>query len=85
MNRAEELRAELELEEQNEEFLRAKEAFEAGEISHEDYREVKERFHDARVAFREAREERTADAEGVATPETVGVSATTNDMGGEAE
>lgn len=82
MNRAEELRAELALEEQNEEFLKAKEAFEAGTISYEDYREVKERFHDARVAFRQAREERTADAEGVVTPETVGVSARAHDIGG---
>lgn len=74
MSKADELRAELAAAELEERFLAAKAEFEAGEMSYEDYRAIKQEFHDARVAHRQEREAKTAsvaDGDAVVTPETV--------------
>lgn len=89
MSKADELRAELAAAELEERFLEAKAAFENGDMSYEDYREVKVGFHDARVAHRQQREARAAevaDGDAAVTPETVAMTAdASREKGGDAE
>ena len=89
MSKADELRAELAAEEANERFVDAKRAFESGEISADEYRAVKEEFHDARVAHRQLREARkaeleaeAADGDATVTPGSVGVTTDQTTPGG---
>lgn len=81
MSRADELRSELAAAELEEEFLKAKKAFQSGKLSFDKYREVKEKFHAARVAHREAREAATP-GEGTVRPATVRAKAKANSTGG---
>lgn len=60
--RAEELRAELAVAEREEEFLEAKQMHADGDLSDEEYRAIKQGFHDARVAYRQMREAAAAQA-----------------------
>jgi hypothetical protein len=65
----------LELED---EFLKAKERFYSGgqtPAARAKYEEVKSRFHNARVAYRQARETTAGDGDAVATPSTARASA----------
>ena len=73
MSRREALEAELEYVTLEDEFLKAKARHEDGKLSRPKYQEVKERFHAARVAYREAREDT-----GTASPATIRASASTN-------
>lgn len=96
MSKTDEARAALAEAELEERFLEAKTAHEAGNLSDEEYRAIKQDFHAARVAAREQREaeaarireeggEPVAPGDAVATPETVRATARTTDIGGGAQ
>jgi hypothetical protein len=81
----ERLKAELELAELEEAFLAAKEKFEDGKLSYPKYREIKQEFHDARVAFRTLRQEEAeaaADGDANARPASVKSTAKASSPGG---
>lgn len=75
MSRRDELEAELEYVTLEDEFLKAKERHAKGNLSRAKYDEVKERFHAARVAYRQARESVTA-----VTPAPARASASVNEQ-----
>ena len=73
MSRLDEAKAEVEYLELEAEFLAAKDKHQNGKLSAAKYAEVKERFHAARVAWRETR-----DSSGAATPTPARASASVN-------
>lgn len=78
MSRRDEIQAELDYITAEDEFLKAKAKFQAGNLSAPKYAEVKERFHAARVAWREARETTTADGDAAVAPSTARSSSSVN-------
>lgn len=81
MTDTDQLRAELAVAELQEEFIAAKERYARGEIDFDEFRAIKQKHHDARVAFREGREARAAEVAGgdaAVSPGTVHATATSD-------
>lgn len=65
MSRRDALEAELEVVKLEDEFLKAKQRHADGKLSRNKYVEAKERFHAARVAYRQTRDDGTVNPEPV--------------------
>lgn len=75
MSRLDEAKAEVAYLELETEFLKAKEKYQSGKLSLAKYNETKQRFHDARTAYRETR---TTAGDGIASPSPARASASVN-------
>jgi hypothetical protein len=85
MGRVEELQAELKAAKFEESFLEAKARFQDGDIDYDEYRKIKTKFHEARVAHREKREANgleVAEGDAVVTPKTIKASAAVQNPSG---